>query len=136
MLSVLHAVMVFSLGFNFCCSMPDKKKKKNNRRSVDESCSNNAHSSGNNSSGAHGAAGNVDRARSRHHPVSAVPPLGSPPVVSSAVPLNSSAPVATPQTVNLENRFDEIAPKLVFVLFLYDFEIRIQTSIKYMKCII
>lgn len=89
-----------------CCSVSDKKKKKN-RRSADESCSNNAHSSGNNSGSAGGATGNGDRARSRHNPVSALPPLGSPPIVSSAVPLNSSAPTAASQIVNLE----EIAPK-------------------------
>lgn len=87
-------------------SVSDKKKKKN-RRSTDESCSNNAHSSGNNSGSAGGATGNADRARSRHNPVSALPPLGSPPIVSSAVPLNSSAPVVASQIVNLE----EIAPK-------------------------
>ncbi len=101
----------------FCCSLQDKKKKKSGRRPGDESCSNNGHGGG--SSGAVGIGGshgvnNVDRARaSRSRGVAALPPLGSPPIVSSTVPLNSAAPAISPQAVNVESRFDEVASKLV-----------------------
>ncbi|XP_065214147.1 prominin-like protein isoform X2 [Planococcus citri] len=94
-------------------SAHDKKKKKNNRRAYDDCCSSNPHSANhnlnNNASSSHSSATNVDRARSRHHAVSAVPPLGSPPNVVNSVALNAAGPVSSNQSN--ENRFDEIASK-------------------------
>lgn len=75
--------------------MHDKKKRKSNRRAVEESCSN-GHASGHGAGHANSSQGanNVDRARSRSHATSAVSHPGSPPLVSTSVPLNSAAAAA------------------------------------------